>query len=80
MGSKDLIAAERIILAKRMSLPALIHQNAAKVGVARELDAEHVPNLALGPVRARPNRDRRRNFFALAKRGPSPGSGSLVCE
>src|ERR1035441_1444763 len=39
-----------VILAQRVPLPLLGHEDAAHIGVAFELDAEHVEDLALQPV------------------------------
>src|ERR1051325_2613188 len=57
---------ERIVLALRESLPVLRHQNAAAVGMAREIDAEHVPDFALEPVRRRPQSGHRRYRIVFA--------------
>src|SRR4051812_39512519 len=46
---------ERIVLALRMPLPVIRHQDAAQVGMAVEHDPEHVEHLALEPVRCRPH-------------------------
>ena len=43
-----------VVLAKRMAHELLIKEDAPHVGVALELDPEHVPDLALGPVGACP--------------------------
>ena len=40
----------RVVLAQRVALPLVRHQDAAHVRVAGELDAEHVEHLALQPV------------------------------
>src|ERR1035441_7526436 len=39
-----------VIFAQRVPLPLLGHEDAAQIGVAFELDAEHVEDLALQPV------------------------------
>ena len=49
------IAGQREILAQRMTLEAVIGQDAAQIGLAGEDDAEQVPGLALPPRRARPD-------------------------
>ena len=43
------IAGQREILAHRMPLEAVIGQDAAQIGIVGEVDAEHVPGLALEP-------------------------------
>src|SRR3954453_10950619 len=48
-------AFERIVLALRMSLPLLRHEDATQVGVAGEPDPEHVEHLALEPVGGGPH-------------------------
>src|SRR4051794_13253512 len=45
-----LAAVDRVVLAKGVSHELLVHQQAARVGMAAEADAEHVPHLALEPV------------------------------
>src|SRR5262249_55959625 len=45
---------ERIVLPLRKALPVLGHQDAAAVGMSGEVHAEHVIDLALEPVRCRP--------------------------
>src|SRR5687768_14883620 len=55
----DRLFSEREVFAQRVSFPVVGHQDAAQVGVAVEADAEHVVDLALGPVRGGPDvRDR----------------------
>src|ERR1017187_3300685 len=39
-----------VVLAQRIALPFLGHQDAPQIGVAGELDAEHVEYLALQPI------------------------------
>src|SRR5580704_11324205 len=46
---------DAVILAQRMAFPTVGQQNAFQVGVAIELDAEHVEDFALQPVRSRPD-------------------------
>src|SRR6266508_6035407 len=46
---------DRIILPQRESLPVLRHQQAPRIRMAVELDAEQVPHLALEPVGGRPD-------------------------
>src|ERR1019366_9990257 len=40
----------RIVLAQRIALPFLGHEDAPQVGVAGELDAEYIEHLALQPI------------------------------
>src|SRR6185295_6497472 len=44
-----------IILAQRIALPVLGHQQPARIRMAVEDDAEEIPHLALEPVRGRPD-------------------------
>ena len=46
-----------IVLAQRVALPVVVHEDPRGVRVAFEADAEEVPDLALVPVRGRPDRD-----------------------
>src|SRR5215469_183677 len=43
-------AVDGIVLAERMALELLVEQEAARIGMPLEADAEHVPHLALEPV------------------------------
>src|SRR5690242_11480424 len=47
------LAADRIVPPQRVADPVVGHQDAGQVGVADELDAEHVERLALVPVGGR---------------------------
>src|SRR5205807_6386441 len=47
--------AHRVVLAQRVALPFVGHEDAAQVGVALEDDAEHVIGLPLEPVGPRPD-------------------------
>jgi hypothetical protein len=49
------LAAERIVLAQRVTLPVLGHEDANEVGMAVEVDPHHVPRFALEPVGGRPD-------------------------
>ena len=72
----------RVVLAQRVPLPVLRHQQPAQVAVLLEHDAEQVPDLALEPVGRRPDavhrrhaRVRRRRRRTLsAQRAPAPTS------
>src|SRR3954451_15821048 len=59
-------ALERIILALREPLPVVGHQDPAPIGMAGEVDAEHVVDLALEPVGGRPDAGARRHRVVLA--------------
>src|ERR1700729_1920773 len=50
------IALDGKILAQRVAFPVVGKQNAPQIRMPGELNAEHVENLALQPVRALPNR------------------------
>src|SRR5215203_2980542 len=52
---------ERIVLPLRKALPVFGHQDAPPIGVRREVHAEHVVDLALEPVRGRPDAAHRRH-------------------
>src|SRR5260370_24723954 len=46
---------QRKFLSQRKERISVPHQNAAQIGMAVELDSHHVVNLALVPIRGRPN-------------------------
>src|SRR5205823_7756229 len=48
----DLLGPDGEVLAQRVALPVIGHQDAREVRVAEEADPEHVVDLALEPVRA----------------------------
>src|SRR5580700_8455845 len=54
-GNDWLAVVVEIVLAQRMSLERIVHQDAAQVGMSLEDDAEHVEAFALEPVRRAPN-------------------------
>src|SRR4249919_4218571 len=54
------LAADRVVLAERVTLPVLVHQDADEIGVALDPDAHHVEGLSLVPVGGRPDRDHAR--------------------
>src|SRR6185295_17310382 len=58
-------AFERIVLPLRKALPVVGHQDAPPIGVAREVHPEHVVDLALEPVRGRPEAGDRRHRLVL---------------
>src|SRR5512133_1869902 len=58
-------AAERVVLAERVPLELVVHEQPAQVGVARHPDAVHVEAVALVPVRAAPHRRDRGELLAL---------------
>ena len=53
----DRLAADRVVLAQRVALPVVLHQDPLQVRVALDRDAHHVPGLALVPVGGRPDPD-----------------------
>src|SRR6266498_477956 len=55
VGERDLLVAERRVLAERPADPVLGEQDAGQVGMAGELDAVEIEGLALVPVRGRPH-------------------------
>src|SRR3982074_1652187 len=56
---------DAVVFAQRMSLPAVGQQNAFHVGMSVELDAKHVEDFALQPVRRRPYGDRAGNGISV---------------
>src|SRR5260370_39838836 len=46
-----------VVLAQRMPFERIVHQDAAQVGMAPEIDSEHVEAFALEPVRRAPVAD-----------------------
>ena len=58
---------ERIVLAERMSLPVLGHEDADEVRVALEADPHHVEGLALEPVGGRPDGEDARDRLAVVE-------------
>ena len=46
-------ARGRVVLAQRVTVPVVGHEDAGEIGMADEVDAEEVVRLALGEVRAR---------------------------
>src|SRR5437867_6483490 len=65
VGERDLLVAERGVLAERPANPVLGEQDAGQVGMAGELDAVEIEGLALVPVRGRPHRHHRRHARVL---------------
>ena len=63
------MAGQREILAKRVAFETVIRQKAPQVRMAGKEDPEHVPGLALGPVRGRIDGRHRRHGLPLANRG-----------
>ena len=51
----------RVVLAQRVAVPVVGHEDAREVGMAVEVDAEEVEGLALGEVRARVHAGERRH-------------------
>src|SRR5919199_4964635 len=56
-GEADGLAADRVVLAQRVPLPVVVHEDPSEVGVALDPDAHQVPGLALVPVGGRPDLD-----------------------
>jgi hypothetical protein len=61
----DGLAADRIVLAERVALPVVLHDDPAEVGVALEADAHQVECLSLVPVGRGPHRDDARDALAI---------------
>src|SRR5207344_1255012 len=59
------LVADRVLLAKRVPWPIGGEQNSPQVGMAFKQDPEHVVNLALHPVRSRPDCGDRWARFAV---------------
>src|SRR5712692_8193560 len=57
---------DAVVFAQRMSLPAVGQQNAFHVGMSVELDAKHVEDFALQPVRRGPQGYRAGNVFSIS--------------
>src|SRR5665647_3523921 len=62
-------AAEGIVLALRVPGPVVRHEDAGQRRVAVELDAEHVPGLALMPVVGRVDLDDRGDVAVIVRTG-----------
>src|SRR5262245_10243346 len=52
LGDERLPLAERVVLAQRVALELLVHEDASEIGVPGEADAVEVPDEPLPPVRA----------------------------
>src|SRR5919206_3469435 len=61
----DGLAADRVVLAQRVPLPVVVHDDPRQVGVALDADAHQVPGLALVPVGGRPYLDDARHRLAV---------------
>src|SRR5262245_11417938 len=61
VGLRGLANLHGIVLPRRMAVPVLRHQQPAKIRMAGEDDAEHVPHFALGPARGGPDALHRRD-------------------
>src|SRR5471032_2711623 len=62
-------AAEGIVLALRVPWPVVGHQDPGQRRMSVELDAEHVPGLALVPVVGRIDLDDRRDVAVVVRAG-----------
>src|SRR5678810_1002488 len=61
-----------VVLAKRMSLPAIGQKDALHVRMARELDSEHVEDFALEPIGGGPDGNRTWRHLAFGDLGLHP--------
>src|SRR6266550_1890337 len=61
----DRLAADRVVLAQRVALPVVVHEDAALVRVAVEAEAHEVERFALVPIRSRPDADETRNLLVF---------------
>src|SRR5689334_20128378 len=64
-GEADGLAADRVVLAQRVPLPVVVHDDPREVRVALDADAHQVPGLALVPVGGRPDLDDARHRLAV---------------
>ena len=71
----DRLAADRIVLAQRVALPVLGHEQPLEVRVAVEDDPHQVELLALVPVAGRPDGDDARHVLALVDPALQPRAG-----
>src|SRR5581483_7489134 len=63
----DGLAALRVVLAQRVALPVVVHDQPREVGMAVEADPHQVELLALEPVRRRPDADDRGHGLAVVR-------------
>src|SRR5450756_2751436 len=71
-------AAEGIVLALRVPGPVVRHEDAGQRRVAVELDAEHVPGLALMPVVGRVDLDDRGDVAVIVRTGDLEANPSCL--
>src|SRR5256714_7466277 len=64
-GEADRLAADRVVLAQRVPLPVVVHEDPRQVRVALDPDSHQVVGLALVPVRGRPYLDDTRHRLAV---------------
>src|SRR5919201_4340300 len=64
-GEPDGLAPNGVVLAERVTLPVVVHQDPAGVRMALEADAEQIPCLTLVPVGRGPDRDEARHRLAV---------------
>ena len=69
-----IVDLNRIVLPRRMAFPVVGHQDAAQIGMAVEVDAEQVADLALGPAHRWPDARQRR------QRGIGAGHANLHAQ
>src|SRR5207248_10328843 len=74
-GEADRLAADRVVLAQRVALPVVVHQDPGEVGVALGADAHQVPGLAFVPVGGRPDWADPRHRLAVVE--PDPDAHAL---
>src|SRR5437763_7071623 len=74
VAEADGLAADRIVLAQRVALPVLGHEEPLEVRVAIEDDPHQVELLALVPVAGRPHRDDARYVLILIHPALEPGA------
>ena len=70
----------RIVLAQRMALPVLRHQQPPQIRMAVEDDAEQIPDFALEPVGGRPHADDRRRRAPRRRSGEPSRAARVRCS
>src|SRR5262249_57895883 len=73
LGNERLARPQRVVLAQRVSLELLVHQDAAQIGVAFEANSIKVPHEALEPVRALKDGRERRQLWRVARHSALEG-------
>src|SRR4051812_20623575 len=67
-SKRDFLTAKRNILALRIALPVIGHEDALEARVTGEADAEHVVGLALLPVCGSPQAGKCRHSWVVLRR------------